>query len=141
MNTVTSSAAVIRTNLEKPKVFYDGSCPMCRREIAHYLKLKSAPNLEWIDISQRQNLLGDYGVDYATAMTRFHVLDAQKQWQTGAYGFAEMWSHLAGYRWLARLLRILKLLPLLDAAYVQFARWRIKQRCQSDSCATKGGDR
>lgn len=124
----------------KPVVFYDGSCPLCMREIGHYLKLESALKLDWVDISRSQGLLAQFGIDYPTAMARFHVLDAHKQWQTGAYGFAEMWSHLAGYRWLARLLRTLKLLPLLDALYVQFARWRLKHRCPSDSCSTKGGD-
>ncbi len=126
---------------QKPKVFFDGACPLCRREIAHYRRLKSATRLDWIDIQQAQERLAEYGIDHATAMARFHVLDTHKQWQTGAYGFVEMWSHLNGYRWIARLIRSLRLSPLLDALYRVFARWRLRQRCHDERCNTHTGTR
>lgn len=28
-------------------VFYDGSCPLCSREIAHYRRLRGAESLKW----------------------------------------------------------------------------------------------
>ncbi len=34
-------------------------------------------------------------------MQRFHVLDADGCWQTGAAGFIELWTHLPYYRMLA----------------------------------------
>jgi len=67
-------------------------------------------------------------------MARFHVRDAAGHWQIGAFGFAELWSHLPGYRWLARTLRLLRLLPLLDRVYASFARWRLRRACDEHTC-------
>jgi len=120
-------------NLPKPIVFFDGGCPLCRREIAHYLGLKSAENLVWIDISTDSETLAKHQLVHADAMARLHVLDTSGNWQTGAWGFAELWSHLSGYRWLARLLRLPGLLPLLDRVYNVFARRRLRQRCNDDN--------
>jgi len=124
---------VIQIDTVKPTVFFDGSCPMCSREIRHYRRLRGADRLEWIDISDDDASLA-YGLDKDTAMARFHVLDASGEWQTGAYGFAELWSQLPAYRWLASITRKLRLLPLLDIGYTRFARWRLKRSCQDGSC-------
>ena len=38
---------------EKPEltVYYDGSCPLCRREIALYQGLQSLHPIRWVDVS------------------------------------------------------------------------------------------
>lgn len=123
----------------KPVVFFDGECPMCRREIAHYRRLRGADRLNWIDVSHDDRALASYGLDRAAAMARFHVRDAAGDWQTGAYGFAELWSQLPAYGWLAWLVRRLHLLPLLDRGYAGFARWRLRRRCAAGICHP-GGD-
>lgn len=117
-------------------VFYDGACPLCRREIAHYRRLRGADRLAWIDIAGVNAPLATYGLSREGAMARFHVLDAAGRWQTGAFGFAELWSHLPAYRWLASTLRSLRLLPLLDRVYVRFARWRLRRACDERSCGS-----
>lgn len=122
----------------KPIVFFDGGCPLCRREINHYRRMRSAENLTWIDISHPESGLEHYGLDLQLAMRRFHVLDANGNWQTGAFGFAEMWSKLSGYRLLAAVLRFFHLLPLLDFFYVKFAGWRLQRRCDEGACVTSG---
>lgn len=113
------------------QVFYDGACPLCRREISHYRRLRGAERLSWIDISEDQAALDACGLSRESAMARLHVLDAAGHWQTGARGFAELWSHLTGYRRLAGFLRHTGALPLLDGAYSLFARWRLKSRGDS----------
>ena len=118
------------TGLRQPlaTVFYDGLCPLCSREIAHYRRLRGADTLlHWVDITQDEHVLAEYGLQREAAMARFHVRDAAGRWQTGAWGFAELWSHLPAYRWLARSLRTLRLLPLLDWVYSGFARWRVRR--------------
>jgi len=116
-------------------VFYDGACPLCAREIAHYRRLRGADRLNWVDIGGDHTTLERYGLDYETAMARLHVLDGSGAWQTGAWGFAELWSHLPAYRWLAAVLRFSRTLPLLDRAYALFARWRMVRRCDDGFCA------
>jgi predicted DCC family thiol-disulfide oxidoreductase YuxK len=125
-----SADAVIAT------VFYDGACPLCIREINHYRRLRGADHLIWVDISNDRGMLAVHGLDRETAMARFHVLDAEGEWQTGARGFIELWSNLPAYSWLARLLRSLHLETMLDWAYTRFARWRLQRRCDNGSCST-----
>jgi len=117
----------------RPTVFYDGGCALCSREIAHYRRLDRNENLRWIDISRDREALERHGLDWETAMRRFHVLDARGCWQTGVWGFAEMWAHLPRYRWLSRFLSSTGSLSLLDRLYSHFASWRARRRC-SDAC-------
>jgi predicted DCC family thiol-disulfide oxidoreductase YuxK len=112
-----------------PTVFFDGSCPLCRREIAHYRRSRYADRLAWVDLSSDQARLEVHGLSRQQAMQRLHVLDASGNWQIGAWAFAEMWSHLPRYRVLASLFRHTGLLPLLDRLYNVFARWRSRRRC------------
>ena len=122
------------------RVYYDGNCPLCRREIAHYRRLSGSERMEWVDIGCEDTRLPAEGPSRAEAMARMHVQDASGAWHTGAWAFAQMWSHLPSYRWLARFLRVTRTLPALDRAYSVFARWRLKRRCSSAACgaATSG---
>jgi predicted DCC family thiol-disulfide oxidoreductase YuxK len=122
----------------KPTVFYDGSCPLCGREIAHYRRLRGSEKLRWVDIAQDNATLSTFGLDKELAMARFHVMDAKGCWQKGAYGFVEMWSHLPVYRWLAFTVRALRLSSLLDRAYNRFARWRSRRNCSATQCQPGG---
>jgi predicted DCC family thiol-disulfide oxidoreductase YuxK len=118
----------------EPLVLFDGGCPMCRREIAHYRRLEGSDRLAWIDIARTPDIKQRFGVSHADAMARLHVRDAAGHWQVGAHGFVEIWGHLRGYRWLGRAIRVLHLTSLLDHAYHRFARWRLKRRCDGDAC-------
>jgi hypothetical protein len=35
-----------------------------------------------------------FGIKREQAMRRFHVRDAQGRWQSGAWAFVELWTHL-----------------------------------------------
>lgn len=117
-------------------VFFDGGCSLCRREIDHYRRRRGADRLLWIDITQDDVMLSTHGLSQEQAMARFHVRDASGFWHTGAWGFVELWSHLPAYRWLASLLRKLRLVGLLDRFYSRFADWRLRRRCDPHSCHT-----
>jgi len=117
-----------------PVVFYDGQCPLCRREILHYRSLRGADRVQWVDITEADQLLSTHGLTRERVMARFHVLDAEGRWHSGAWGFAELWSHLPRYRWIASTLRMMRVLPLVDLTYRPFARWRVRNHCDDRSC-------
>ena len=78
---------------------------------------------------------GVTGPPLEEAMARLHVVDRSGTVRTGAWAFAAVWDEFPYYRWLARIVRALRLLPATDVAYVHFARWRLKRRgCESGSC-------
>jgi predicted DCC family thiol-disulfide oxidoreductase YuxK len=109
-------------------MFYDGGCPLCRREVGHYRRLDRTRRVRWIDISMPEEWLEPFCLTRSDAMARLHVLDGEGKMQTGAAAFVTLWSALPYYRWLARLVRSLGLVPLLERLYVPFARWRMSRR-------------
>ncbi len=119
--------------LSAPIVFYDGECPLCSVEINHYRRLDRGDNIHWVDITQQPELLEKHNLTREQAMQQLHVLDQDHQWMTGSYGFALMWSHLPGYRWLSLLIYRLRLLRFLEPLYQRFARWRIKRISTQDT--------
>lgn len=113
-------------------VFYDGACPLCRREIDHYMRRRGAEGISWVDITETDTLV-HYGLDRQAAMEIFHVLD-ERTWHLGASAFSRIWLRLPAYRWLANILIHLRFIPALDYIYRKFASWRFSKRCDSGSC-------
>ena len=109
-------------------MFYDGGCPLCRREVGHYRRLDRARRVRWIDIDGQGEPLEPFHLTRSDAMARLHVLDRDGQMQSGAAAFVALWSALPYYRWLARFVQSLGLIPILERLYVPFARWRMSRR-------------
>jgi predicted DCC family thiol-disulfide oxidoreductase YuxK len=121
----------------RPVVFYDGDCPLCRREIAHYRRLYGSARLRWVDVARSPDCLARHGLAPERAMAELHVLDAAGRWQRGVDAFLVIWSHLPRYHWLARLASTPGLRDLLDTAYHRFAAWRYRQRCGTHGCVSR----
>lgn len=119
---------------QRPVVLFDGACPLCSREIAHYRRRRGAEQIAWLDVSNPGVDPGELGVTREQALARFHVRDPQGQWHTGAAGFVLLWSNLPSYSWLARLVRILRLTPILEIAYKRFLAWRNSRDCDQGKC-------
>ena len=122
----------------RPVVLYDGGCPMCSREIAHYRRRPSADDIDWIDITATDDLEARFGVSRDQAMASFHVRDSNGAWNEGAAGFVALWLMLPGYRPLGKAISATGLIRLLDPAYRTFARWRQRRRCADGACETPG---
>lgn len=115
-------------------VLFDGACPLCSREIAHYRRLRGAERIRWVDIAHTPDIEQRYGVSRDRAMAQFHVRDPGGRWRVGAPAFVELWRHLPGYRHAARTVSALGLLPLMDRAYAHFACWRLRRQCSNETC-------
>lgn len=108
-------------------VLYDGSCPLCRREIAHVKGLaqtRSDSSLCFIDISSNADSENNFAKDRAKLLARFHVQCADGSRLDGAQAFVAMWSRLPGWRYLALLARIPGMLVLMELAYRVFLKLR-----------------
>lgn len=104
-------------------VFYDGACPLCQAEIAHYKKRDCDGRLQLVDVSD-QSFAGDGRLSRAGAKSRFHIRTSDGQQLSGARAFVEVWRVTPGWRWLAKLARIPGVIPLMEGLYRLFLRAR-----------------
>jgi len=100
-------------------VFYDGSCPLCTREIAFYRNGAEAGDLCWIDVSRAGQGPLPGGLSREQAMKRFHVSSGGEM-VSGGRAFAVMWSALPRFRWLGKIALLPPVTLLLEAGYRLF---------------------
>ena len=105
------------------KVFFDGSCPLCRREIAVYRGLNPSQPLCFADVGDPA-LCPPPGVSREVLKARLHVQQADGRMVSGARAFVALWSVLPGWRWLARLGSLPGVPVVLEWGYRAFLRVR-----------------
>ena len=79
-------------------VYYDGNCPLCRREIGFYKRQTGASTIEWRDVADETKNL-PAGMCRVAALKRFHVQTSHGKLVSGGAAFAELWSVLPRFRW------------------------------------------
>ncbi len=100
-------------------VLFDGSCPLCSKEIAMYRNLHSLGRVEWIDVSAPQ-YCPPAGVSRSTLMQRFHTVTPSGELLSGASAFVHLWSVLPGWRYLAAFGKHKAVLVVMEALYRVF---------------------
>lgn len=101
------------------EVYFDGSCPMCRREIAVYQNITPDQPIAWVDVSKPDTPLPQ-GQSKEQLMARFHTRTAQGELLSGAAAFVHVWAQLPGWRVLAWLAKVPGMLWLMEKAYNGF---------------------
>lgn len=114
--------------------FFDGGCPLCSREIAHYRKIDRAERIHWVDITQEPETLAAAGLDLPSAMRRLHVQEPDGRLLSGVEAFVAIWRRLPRWQLLARLVTRLRLTRALEWGYQRFAERRFRQRCAEGAC-------
>ncbi|APE29087.1 thiol-disulfide oxidoreductase DCC family protein [Aurantiacibacter gangjinensis] len=102
-------------------VFYDGACPLCRREIALMQRLDRRGAIRFTDVSE--GAPESCPVAAEDLLRRFHVLEDGRM-LTGAAGFAAMWRAIPLLKPFGHLARIPLVERVLERLYVAFLRVR-----------------
>lgn len=79
-------------------VYFDGSCPLCSREIALYKRARGANTVVWHDVSKVKDGLVSPDLTASEAMARFHVRRKDGHLVSGAAAFGHLWTALPGFR-------------------------------------------
>jgi len=123
------------------KIYYDGSCPICAREMSEYRRRDREGVFEFIDITAPRFEAHLHGRSQEAFMARLHVRDAEGRFHTGIDAFAAIWEALGGapLEVLARFVRLPGVHLLATLGYEAFARirpWLPKKigGCDDDSC-------
>lgn len=82
-------------------VYYDGLCPVCRREVEVYQRLDRPRHIHWQNLGART----DDSLDLDAAYRLLHVRDADGNLHVGFAGHLLMWQRLPRLRLLAWTLR------------------------------------
>ncbi|CAA9480727.1 MAG: hypothetical protein AVDCRST_MAG91-3 [uncultured Sphingomonadaceae bacterium] len=107
--------------MDKLTIWFDGSCPLCRREIALMKRLDRRGAIRFIDVAESGD--ADCPVGRAELLARFHARENGRL-LSGAGAFAAMWRAIPLLRPLGLIARIPVVLALLERAYVVFLRFR-----------------
>ena len=97
-----SQSAQPRDTVAVCTVYFDGACPLCSREIAHYQRVAGAAPLSWVDASRCESAELPDGLNRQSALAKLHVRNERGALVVGAAAFAEIWTHIPKYAWLGR---------------------------------------
>ncbi|MEM7211758.1 MAG: DUF393 domain-containing protein [Pseudomonadota bacterium] len=86
------------------RVFYDGDCPVCRREIRWYRNRNGSERIEWVDVASADEIDGPPGLTRGALMRRFTVERRDGETARGAAGFVAVWRALPQTATIARML-------------------------------------
>jgi len=109
------------------RIFYDGACPLCSREIEHYRRQDQAGRLIPVDISAADFNPEPFGIPLSAFTFELHAIDQAGQIYRGVEAFRVIWQAFpdsTGYRTLATLVALPVINPLARFGYRVFARLR-----------------
>lgn len=106
------------------KVYFDGRCPYCCREIAWYRRWAPDAHVVWHDLWQ-PDALATESFSREEAMRWLHVRDGHGVLHIGFDAHLVMWAALPGY---AVITRILAPCPTLRTGLERVYRWSVRWR-------------
>jgi predicted DCC family thiol-disulfide oxidoreductase YuxK len=101
---------------ETLKVYFDGQCPLCRKEINLYKKISQGKQISWINIEEASFDAAKTGLTKDELKARFHVILNDKVY-SGGYAFLQLWSFIPGLAWATKVLDKAFFPKLLDKVY------------------------
>lgn len=102
------------------EVWFDGDCPLCRREINLMRRLDRRGAIVFTDVATGQ---GNCPIDRADLLARFHAREDGRM-VSGAEAFAAMWRAIPMLAPFGRLARNRRVLAVMERLYVSFLKVR-----------------
>ncbi len=114
------------------KVYYDGKCRVCLKEIEYYRRIAPAGVFYWLDITDPYIDLKRESFSLVQAMKLLHVKDHQGVVHVGVDAFITIWRELGRWRLLANVVSLPVFYQVTCVVYKVFAQWRFKRlkHCQ-----------
>ena len=87
------------------KVFFDGKCDVCSKEIVHYKSLDKGNKFDWINVAINGGALNHRGVTQAQALLYLHVINETDELMVGVDAFLTIWQELPRWWLLAKFIK------------------------------------
>jgi len=120
---------------EQVEVFFDGDCPLCKREMGLMQRLDKRHQIRFTDIAAAGFQAEAYGLTFDDFMAEIRGRLPDGTMIQGVEVFRRLYAAL-GWRWLASLSRLPVVSHGLDFGYRIFARNRLRLtgRCAGGAC-------
>lgn len=122
----------------KVEVFFDGECPLCRKEINFLRWLDRKGRVRFTDIATAGFEASVYDKTQGELMAEIHGRDASGAWVVGVEVFRQLYAAI-GLGFVVPVTRLPGVRHGLDAAYRFFAKRRLwlTGRCADGVCAVE----
>ncbi|MFN8855390.1 MAG: thiol-disulfide oxidoreductase DCC family protein [Planctomycetaceae bacterium] len=120
---------------EQVEVFFDGDCPLCKREMGLMQRLDRRHQIRFTDIAAPEFQADSYGLTFDDFMAEIRGRLPDGTMIKGVEVFRRLYTAL-GWRWLSSLSRLPVVSHGLDFGYRIFARNRLRLtgRCAGGAC-------
>ena len=109
------------------RVYYDGKCSLCKKEIEYYKTIAPINTFVWKDIATKPNHLEEINVSQSSALRRLHVLDNENNLVVGFNAFIVIWSKMKWWQLIALLASLPIINQSLNYCYNWFADWKFRR--------------
>lgn len=117
------------------EVFYDGDCPLCKKEIGMIRRMDKKDRIRFTDIAAGGFEPSAYCKTMDELMAEIHGRDAEGQWLIGVEVFRRLYGAV-GFGTLVSATRLFGVRHALDLGYKFFAKQRLRLtgRCRDGAC-------
>ena len=122
---ILSSVLRETTHEFEVEVFFDGDCPLCRKEIGLLRRWDRHRRIRFTDIAAADFDAAAIGIAYERLMTEIHARLPDGRWIRGVEVFRRLYAAV-GWRWIVAVTRWPGVSQLMDVGYHVFARNRLK---------------
>ena len=109
------------------KVFYDGKCNLCSKEISYYRRIAPSDIFDWQDITLLNSNFINTGIKNSDALKMLHVIDNNNTLYIGVDAFIIIWNNLSYWKVLARVVSMPIIKQIANITYRLFAIWRFNR--------------
>ena len=109
----------------KLTIFFDGGCPLCKREVDFMSSRNQKGFLKFIDINGSEFSFDKYGITYKEAMERIHALKSDGSVIKDVNVFQEAYS-LIGLGWIYAPTKLPIIDKIIGLIYGVWAKYRLK---------------
>ena len=114
------------------KVYYDGKCNLCSKEIKYYKSITDKNLFRWLDIATNPKYLSSIKVSQKDALLYLHATDENNKLFKGVDAFLLIWKNIKYWKILYFLISLPIIKQLSVLLYKKFAKYRFSKlsHCQ-----------